>query len=162
MKPVIRSEKHYVQISLATVTGSATVNTVLVDAVTLLNKNAVSEVVEGAIVKAVYIELWVLGASANATQVTALTKFVAGVAPFSAAQLGALGTTANKKNVLFVSQGLASNDGIANPINIMRGWYKIPKSKQRFGLGDTLELQVLAQAAVDLTICGFSTYKEYT
>jgi len=162
MKAPIHAVKHYVQTSLSTITTGAKLDIVLVSAELIQNVNAVNEVQEGSIVKAVYIELWILGKTSASSQITALTKFVAGVAPFSVAQLAALGTTANKKNVLFVSQGLASNDGIANPINIMRGWYKIPKSKQRFGLGDTLELQIFAQGGADLEVCGFTTYKEYT
>ncbi len=162
MRAPIHSEKHYVQMSLSTVATTTVVNTVLIDAVTVANKNTVSEVVEGALVKAIYIELWIQADSLAGTQVTALTKFQSGAAPFSAAQMAALGTTPGKKNTLFVSQGLASNDGVSGPIAIMRGWYKIPKSKQRFGLGDTLELQILAQGAADVDFCGFATYKEYT
>ncbi len=162
MRPVIHSEKHYVQTSLATIASLAALNIVLVDAVTVANKNTVTEVVEGALVKAVYIEMWLLGELGDATQITALTKFQSGAAPFSTAQLAAIGTTSGKKNTLFVSQGLVTQDSSGSPLPIMRGWYKIPKSKQRFGLGDTLELQIFAQGASDLTVCGFATYKEYT
>ena len=162
MRAPIHSVKHYVQFSFRTALTGAVQNLLLIDAHLIQNVNAVQEIQEGAIVKAVYIELWLLGDSADATQITALSKFVAGAAPFSVAQMAALGTTANKKNILFVSQGLASNDGIAAPIPVMRGWYKIPKSKQRFGLQDTLELQVFAQGAAGVDMCGFCTYKEYT
>jgi len=44
----------------------------------------------------------------------------------------------------------------------MRGWYKIPKTKQRFGLGDRLVLQIASQGTDALDFCGFATYKEYT
>ncbi len=148
--------------SFSTVASGTVVSTVLIEGVTVGNKNTVSEVVEGAIVKAIYIELWILGDTANATQITTLTKLQSGAAPFSAAQMASLGTTAGKKNILFTSMGLGSNDGIAAPINIMRGWYKIPKSKQRFGLLDTLELSIFAQGAAGIDFCGFATYKEYT
>jgi len=162
MRPVIHSKKHYVQTSLSTIAGSAKLDIVLVQAVQAADVNLVSEVIEGAIVKAVFVELWLLGASASASQITVLTKFVGDDAPFTVTQLAALGNAANKKNILFCSQGLASNDGIGNPIPIIRQWFKIPKSKQRFGLGDTLELQIFAQNAVALEVCGFATYKEYT
>ncbi len=162
MRPVIQSRKHYVQTSLATITSGAKLDIVLVDATPLQDANLVNEVVEGAIVKAVYIEMWLLGSTASSSQITCLTKFPGGVGAFSIANLAALGSADNKKNTLFLSQGLASNDGIANPINIMRGWYKIPKSKQRFGLGDRLLLQIFAQGAANLEVCGFATYKEYT
>ncbi len=161
MRAPIHSIKHYVQISLTSVLAGAVDTTVLIVGTPTQNLNVVDEVIEGAIVKAVYIELWIIGASSNATAIVALTKFPAGLTGFTAAQMAALGIANNKKNILFVSQGLTSNDGIAPPVNVMRGWYKIPKSKQRFGLGDTLELQVFAQAQ-DQQICGFATYKEYT
>ncbi len=162
MRPVIHSQKHYVQTSLSTVDTLTKLDITLVDAVALLDKNQVFEVVEGALVKAIYIELWILGSTASASQITVLAKQPGGLAAFSTSGMANIGLQDNKKNVLFVSQGLASNDGIAAPINIMRGWYKIPKSKQRFGLGDTLKLQIFAQGAANLEICGFATYKEYT
>ncbi len=162
MRAPIHSVKHYVQTSLATVTGNTVLTTVLVQAVKVGDINLTREVIEGAIVKAIFVELWVIGSVSNATQITVLTKFPAGMTPFSTTELAALGDADNKKNILYVTQGLASNDGIAAPIPIIRQWFKIPKSKQRFGLGDTLELQVFAQNAVDLSICGFATFKEYT
>ncbi len=161
MRAPIHSEKHYVQTSLTSIAAGAVDTTVLIEAVQLQNKNTVSEVVEGALVKAIYIELWIIGGVSSATAIIALVKFPGGLGQYNATQLAALGTAPNKKNILFVAQGLTSNDGIAGPIPIMRGWYKIPRSKQRFGLGDTLELQVFAQAQAQ-EICGFATYKEYT
>ncbi len=162
MRPTIHSTKHYVQMSLTSIAAGALGTTVLVSAVPVASKNLVSEVEEGALVKAVYIELWVFGNAGNATQITTLCKFPSGQTPFTVAEMAALGAADNKKNILFTSQGLVGNDGIANPSVIMRGWYKIPKGKQRFGQGDTLELQIFAQAAESLDFCGFCTYKEYT
>ncbi len=162
MKPVIHSTKHYIQTSLTTAATGTKVDITLIDSVRTVDKDVVFEVEEGALVKAIYIEMWVLGDTANATQITVLCKQPGGLAAFTVGQMAALGIADNKKNILFVSQGLASNDGIAAPINIMRGWYKIPKSKQRFGLGDTLKLQIFAQGAAGIDFCGFATYKEYT
>ncbi len=162
MKAPIHSTKHYVQTSLSTVAAGALLTTVLINGVSILNKNLVSEVEEGASVKAIYIELWVIGTAGTATQITTLTKFPSGQTPFSVAEMAALGAADNKKNILFTSQGLVGNDGISNPNMIIRQWFKIPKGKQRFGLGDTLELQIFAQAAESLSVCGFATYKEYT
>ncbi len=162
MKPTIHSTKHYVQMSLTPIAAGALATTVLISGVSVANKNLVSEVEEGANVKAIYIELWVIGTSGTATQITTLTKFPSGQTPFSVTEMAGLGVADNKKNVLFTSQGIVGNDGVAPPTNIMRGWYKIPKGKARFGLGDTLELQIFAQAAESLNFCGFSTYKEYT
>ncbi len=162
MRPIIHSTKHYVQMSLTSVAAGALGTTVLISGVATPDKNLVSEVEEGATVKAVYIELWAIGGSGTITQITTLTKFPSGQTPFTVSEMAALGAADNKKNILFTSQGIIGNDGIANPTNIMRGWYKIPKGKARFGLGDTLELQIFAQAAESLVFCGFAVYKEYT
>ncbi len=69
---------------------------------------------------------------------------------------------ANKKNIIYTTQGLASNDGIAAPIPVIRQWFKIPKGKQRMGLGDTWNLNVSSRGSDDLIMCGFMTYKELT
>jgi len=124
--------------------------------------NLVNEVIEGAVVKAVYIELWTLGSSNDGSQIVTLSKNGNGVTGPSFTQMAALGTYVEKKGILFTHQGLSANDGVGNPVMIMRGWYKIPKSKQRFGLGDGLHLCVANPSANTLTYCGFATYKEYT
>ncbi len=161
MKAPIHSVKHYVQTSLTTVATGTVSTIILIAADAIQNVNQVFEVQEGSVIKAVYVELWIIGASGNSTHITTLAKMPSGVDGFDASEMAALGSASNKKNILFVGQGLTSNDGIAGPVPIMRGWYKIPKSKQRFGLGDTLELQVFSQAGAN-DICGFATYKEYT
>ncbi len=124
--------------------------------------NAVDEVTEGAIVKAVYVELWVLDAGNAGSNVVTLVKTPLNNVGPTFTQMNALGTYPNKKNILFTHQGLTNNDGIDPPMNIMRAWYKIPKSKQRFGLGDRLILTISNSSAQDLFYCGFATYKEYT
>ncbi len=162
MRPVIHSDKHYVQISRSNVATVAANQEILIKAVEGTTANAVDEVVEGAIVKACYIELWTLGTSSGGSEIVILSKQPLGGTTLSFTNANSLGTYQNKKNILFVHQGLSSNDGIARPINIMAGWYKIPKSKQRFGLGDNLLLTIVNNGAATLDYCGFSTYKEYT
>ncbi len=162
MRPVIHSEKHYVQISLSTAL-TASVNTEeLCRAVPTADKDSVTEIQEGAIVKAIYIELWAIGSSSNQFFTVALAKNMGEMTVMSIAEIAALGTYGNKKNVLYVTQGLASNDGIAAPIPIIRQWFKIPKSKQRFGLQDKIILSVASRGDASLIYCGFATYKEYT
>ncbi len=162
MRPVIHSTKHYVQMSRFTIGAAARINQDLIIAVESTTANAVDEVEEGAIVKAVYVEMWLLDSGAAGSAVVTLTKATAGSLGPSFGEMNALGTYDEKKNVLFTFQGLTPNDGIAQPFNIMRGWFKIPKSKQRFGLGDRLVLSFGNNSAQDLFGCGFSTYKEYT
>ncbi len=162
MRPVIHSRKHYVQNSLATIVGSAKLDLVLAEAIVQGATSGVQTVTEGALVKAVYIEEWLrTGETATGSYIVCLFKNPGGSNVFSTTELAAMGTAENKKNVLFFSQALV-NDQDADAIPVMRGWYKIPKSKQRFGLGDRLVLQIFAQGAIDLHICGFATYKEYT
>ncbi len=134
----------------------------LIAAVAVQNKDAVDEVVEGAIVKAVYIELWTLNSSNDGSEVVVLSKQPASDAGLSFTDMNGLGVYDNKKNILFTHQGLSSNNGVGNPINVMRAWYKIPKSKQRFGLGDSLVLDIANNGANASEYCGFATYKEYT
>ncbi len=162
MRPVIHSNKHYVQQSLRTIVASALETTTIIEAVTVTSANLVHEVQEGAIVKAVYIELWVRAAGASpGSYIFAVYKDPGGGTAFNTTQLAAMGASENKKNVFFFSQALI-NDNDADAIPIFRGWLKIPKSKQRFGLGDRLLIAFFAQGAVDMVACGFETYKEYT
>ncbi len=162
MRPVIHSKKHYHQMTLSTVTTGAKVDNAIITSVETILANLNNEVAEGAVVKACYVELWVIGSVSNQFFTIVLAKQSGGTDVFSTTELADLGGADNKKNILFTSQGLASNDGIAAPIPVMRGWYKIPKSKQRFGLGDKLTLQVMSRGSDDIIFCGFATYKEYT
>ncbi len=122
----------------------------------------VAEVSEGSIIKAVYVELWTLGSSNDGFQIVVLEKSTQDATGPTFVEMAALGDYNNKKNILFTHQGLSANDGIGNPMPVMRGWYKIPKTKQRFGLGDRLNLNISNPSANTLTYCGFATYKEYT
>ncbi len=162
MRPVIHSVKHYVQISRSTV---ATVTAVTIDlalAQNIQNVNAVDEVLEGALVKAVFIELWLLNSSNDGSDIVVVTKNPSGGAAPTFTNMNALGLFDNKKNILFTHQGLSSNNGVGNPVQILGGWIKIPKSKQRFGIADKLQLTIANNGPSTLEFCGFATYKEYT
>ncbi len=162
MRAPIHSVKHYVQTSLATVTGLALLNTNLVVAVEGPSANLVNEVVEGAIVKAVYVELWVRASGASPGSFVFVIEKRPGISSsvMNTTDMAALGDYENKKNVLYTTQGLV-NDNSADAIFAYKGWLKIPKSKQRFGLNDILSWSVFAQTSVDLVVCGMTTYKEY-
>ncbi len=161
MKPVIHSIKHYVSHTrAATVTGT-TLALVIVDAVSVSAVGAATnQVEEGSIVKAVYVENWyVADQDAMGSCTMILEKVPAGQDPATTTQMANLGAYPNKKNVLQVHQGLTPGQN-QNPMPFFMNWYKIPKGKQRFGLGDRL---VLSQVAVSggMETCGFFTYKEY-
>ncbi len=160
MKAPIHSRKHYVQRSLTTVV-AGTVNVFQVAfAVNATLANLGSEVAEGALVKAVFVELWARGAEVSPGAV--LISFVKTPDNQSMTFIDQtdLDGWTNKKNVFYHTQGL-TNDSNADAIPFVRQWIKIPKSKQRMGLGDSLLLVTSAQA-LDTNICGFATYKEYT
>ncbi len=161
VRPMVHSTKHYLQSSLRTVVAGANDNVTHIDAVAVVDKNATNEVEEGSTVKAIYIEHWArTGDLAPGSFVYAVYKVPGGGAAFSTANMAALGSADNKKNILFTSQALL-NDQDADAIPIIRGWVKIPKSKQRMGLGDRIISTHFAQV-LDSIVCGFSTYKEYT
>ncbi len=124
--------------------------------------NAADEVREGAVVKAVYFELWAIGESGTQTSIVTVTKDIGGANGPSFGQITGLNAYTNKKNVLFTHQGITGNDGVSGPNAILRGWVKIPKSKQRFGLGDALHLTCASQGDATVNFCGFAIYKEYT
>ncbi len=160
MKAPIHSIKHYVQKSLSTVLSGAADPILIVNSVNPSAVNTEVEVVEGAIVKAVFVEMWVrAGDTSPGSTLVTLVKTVDNTIP-SFADMINLHDYANKKNVLYHTQGL-TNDQDADAIPFVRQWFKIPKGKQRFGLGDALYLVVSAQA-LDNIICGFFVYKEYT
>ncbi len=161
MRAPIHSVKHYVQTSLSTVVAAAILEINLVSAVVPSGVNLVNEVIEGALVKAIYIEEWLrTGDTSPGSFILIVEKVVGNKAAPSAAQMAALGTYENKKNILFTSMGTL-NVNTANATPVLRQWLPIPKGKQRMGLGDELRIVIFAQS-LDIIRCGFATYKEYT
>ncbi len=163
MRPQVHSRKHYVQLSRSTAAANAEIELVIADSQIITAANLVNEVVEGSSVKAVFVELWALSDGNAGSTIVTLTKFPTNLASWTFAEMAAMGSAANKNNVLFFHQGLAANDGVGNPVPLIRQWFKIPKSKQRQALADRIILQMACQTPGTDTIdfCGFATYKEY-
>ncbi len=160
MRAPIVAQKHYIQVSLATVLAGANLATTIVEGVEAGTENAPHEVTEGQVVKAVFVEMWVrAGDTAPGTSLLTLVK-APDAQGFSFADQIALHDYRNKKNIFYHTQGL-TNDQDADAIPFIRQWFKIPKGKQRFGLGDRLILGIAAQA-IDNIVCGFMTYKSYS
>ncbi len=159
----INSVKHYVQMENATVASGARKGVVLVDATAAPATSNTSDVKEGSLVKACFIEVWI---KSNATAGTdtkfqfSLEKIPTGADSASFTQMNNLQAYDNKKNILFYSQGVLG-DLTTQAVPIVRQWFKIPKGKQRFGLGDRLVMNITA-TGFEINTCGFSTYKEYT
>ena len=160
MRAPIHSKKHYIQKSLTTVVGGA-INITQLAVATDVPGGADFDVLTGAIIKAVYVEMWVRSTEASPGTVLVSLIKTPDLQTVTFADQTALNDYANKKNVFYHTQGL-SNDNNADAIPFVRQWFKIPKGKQRFGLGDQLRLCISSQAAIDNVICGFATYKEYT
>ncbi len=160
----INSVKHYVQRFLTTVSGATVLNVTIVDAVVVSAISTPEEVLEGSVIKAVWIEIWAIGQGAEGVVSAfsfSLEKVPAAATPMTSAQSLALMTYPNKKNILYTTQGNIGSDIGANAVPVLRQWFAIPKGKQRFGLGDKLILNLANVAAVDLQVCGIFTYKEY-
>ncbi len=162
MKAVIVSRKHIVQHTQFTV-ASATVTTHSdVAAVAQASVNTAPEITEGNVVKAIFIELWLLtNAASIGTFVCIVEKVPGGQVPPNFTNMTTLDAYPNKKNVLFTSQGLLGQN-VANPTPVLRQWIKIPKGKQRFGLNDKVRINISAIGSADILGCGMTIFKSYS
>ncbi len=158
MRPTINTEKHYIQQSVATVALGAIIPISIAFAVAA-HPSAPTEVREGAKISAVYIEMWITSDDATLSSgIVTLEKRQGNMVAMAAGQSAALDSYVNKRNVLHTFMGLLPSN-TQYPMATIKGWFKIPKGKQRFALQDVLVLNVHAQLD-GLTICGFMTYKE--
>jgi len=162
MKPIIHSTKHIVQVPISQIATGVRENILIFSAVESTVANAATEVEEGAVVKAVFIEMWLQNSANLGHSIVVLEKISQGQNGPSFAEMAALFTYNNKKNILFTHEGLTSNDGVGNPIPVIRQWFKIPKGKQRFGLGDRLTLSISNPSSNNLDRCGMMIFKELT
>ncbi len=163
MAAPINSIKHYVQTSNTAIASGADLNINVVKGVVAPATSTTDEVIQGAVVKAIFFEYWIGGNAATAN--TSQFNFVIEKAPGNTAlitttNMANLAAYLNKKNILFTTQGQigAQVDGNQS-IPVIRGWLRIPKGKQRFGLDDRIVVSALATGSI--RICGFVTYKEY-
>ncbi len=164
MKAPIHSKKHIFQISQATVAQAAVGTTGFAQAI----EGAPSQpqhVGEGALIKSCYIEFWVSQDSASVvgSYTVVMEKQPGNSATITTGNMAALHDYSNKKNILFTAQGLLTpSDG--GQVPVLRGWYKIPRGKQRMGLGDILRITIRNNNAtsIDQNFCGLIIYKEYS
>ena len=160
MKAPIVSRKHIVQHTITQVP-TLTVDTKSeINAVAVQDVNLAQEVVEGSIIKAVFIERWLLGTFNEGSFVLIVEKSVGGQGVPLITDMTTLDAYPNKKNILFTSQGLLSEDN-ANPIPVLRQWIKIPRGKQRFGLDDKLRVCIASIGGESVQYCGLTIYKSY-
>ncbi len=163
MQPPINSIKHYVhRTNVAVGTGVLQSNIIAESVVAPATANAFS-VKEGAVIKAIFVEIWLIhtGAATVVSQVAIIVEKRPGNSVgMTAAQALNLGAYPNKKNILFVSQGLLTSREVGGPIPLLRSWVMIPKGKQRMGLDDQLILHI-APIGATANVCGIFTYKEF-
>ncbi len=164
MRAPIHSKKHIFQLSQGTIAQSA-INTQDIIVAQEAASTTPSVVEEGALVKAVFIEWWLGNQSSTVvgSYTTIVVKNPGGSNSADASEMAALHDYANKKNILFTSQALVPpTDG--GQVMVLRQFLKIPKGKQRFGLGDKLQLVTRNNNATSVVInfCGLAIYKEYT
>ncbi len=159
MRPRVHVEKHMVQKSLFAVASGALAVQVIASGLQDPDAAVATNVREGATISAVYCEMWITSDdTAAGTAIITLEKRQSGVGAMTAANSASLDSYANKKNVFYTFQGLIGpNTQI--PAASIRQWIKIPKGKQRFGIGDNLVLNVHGQSN-GLAACGFFIYKE--
>ncbi len=165
MRSPINSVKHYIQTTNATIANNAIETIPVIEGVVAPATAATKDVKEGSVVKAIYIERWLNGASTtsgtNSQFVLTVEKKRVAETDMTFSQSQNLMAYPNKKNILYTTQGvLGSELAGANAVPIIRQWFPIPKGKQRFGLGD--ELVVNISAIITTRRCGMATYKEYT
>ncbi len=159
----INAVKHYVPATNSLTTSGSVRNQTVALAVpnTALPVNA-GDVKEGSVIKAIFLEYWCGGAGATGadTQFSlAFYKQQGGTNAMVAADLLNPGAYDNKKNIIFFSQGvIMGSDTQAVPL--LRQWFKIPKGKQRMGLGDIWKVG-MTPTGESINNCGFATYKEY-
>ncbi len=160
LRPRVKTKKHYFQVTLSNVTSAATNQETFLDSVETTVANLAHEVAEGATVSAFFAEIWVIGGTADQFFTAVIAKLPGGVPSVFQGDLVDLFSYDNKKNILYTTQGLAPNDGVGQPIPLVRQWFKVPKSKQRFGLGDRLQFAISSRGDGTITYCGFFMYKE--
>ncbi len=160
----IHSNKHFVPRTELSVSAGATVNHQIIDAVVAPAASNTFDVVEGSVVKAIYCELWIVGAGTvdQTTQfVLTIEKVPAGQNPATNTQMLNLQSYTNKKNILYTTQGIVgARIAGANAVPIIRQFFLIPKGKQRMGLGDQVFINITSVSTI-LRICGMFIYKEY-
>ncbi len=162
MAAPINSIKHYVARPSQVIATGAISNFVAVDAVVAPATAATKEVTEGAVIKAIYVEMWLGSNEAAGSEsqfVLTVEKKRDAEPDMTNAQALNLQAYPNKKNILFTSQGIVGSLAVSGAIPIIRNWVMIPKGKQRFGLDDQFLINVAAVGALQL--CGITTYKEY-
>ncbi len=156
---MVHTEKHVTQHSLFSVGSGALTTLTIASALQDHDPAVANNVREGCTISAVYCEIWLSSDdAASGTAICTLERRPGGVNAMIAAESAALNSYDNKKNVLYTFQGLLPSN-VQFPMPSIKGWIKIPKGKQRFGIGDKLVFNIHGQSN-GVAGCGFFIYKE--
>ncbi len=160
VRPVINSEKHIVQFPVTQVIAGAIGGQTIVQGTDDINPVVASDVAVGTVVKAVYLELWIMGGGAQPGSMNVIVEKRPSSSPIpTVADMNALNTYDNKKNIFEQHQGLVG-DSNTNPTPFYRGWIAIPKGKQRIGRGDLIGF-ILNFQVETTEFCGIAIFKAY-
>ncbi len=159
----INSIKHFVHLARTVIASATILNVVIVHGAVAPGVSTTSEVTEGSVVKAVYVEMWLhsnvtTGGTTSAFNVT-VEKRPANAAAMTNVNASNLQSYANKKNILYTTQGVLGPDA-AQAVPILRQWIAIPKGKQRIGFEDDIVININSITGA-LSACGIFIYKEY-
>ncbi len=164
VRPVINSNKHFVhRTNVAVASGAILVNDIVDSVVAPATANSFN-VEEGSVVKAVYVEIWIIGNAADTTLgvvIGTVEKIPNNAPQMTFAQSVNLGAYPNKKNILYTTQGIVANGTGGPAIPFIRQWISIPKGKQRMGLTDRIVLNLSSSGTAGINVCGIFIYKEY-
>ncbi len=160
MRPIINTKKHVVQFSLATIASGANASLNIALALAAPVATTPAHITEGSKITAVYVEMWIQSQTTSPASAIAIIEKLPGAANNSASttEMASLNSYDNKNNVLWTQMGLTPGNS-TYALNIIKGWIKIPKSKQRFGLEQSIFLTIFAQTAAH-SMCGFAVFKE--
>ncbi len=134
--------------------------TIVVTAVDLPDSSVNNQVDVGSVVKAIYLEMWLTADDAQASSVTISLEKVPRISDLQIfAESQNLHDYFNKNNIFYMTQGLLPavlNSGIP----FLRGWFKIPKGKQRMDKESAIVLNISA-ISNGISACGICIYKSY-
>ncbi len=159
----INTNKHFISQTIATITSGSISNKVVIDAVVAPAASNTTDVTEGAVIKAVYIEFWLASKGAGGEPAMfnlTVERLNADATAMTFTNSVNLQSYANKKNILYTTQGIIGSFNAGPTTPIIRNWIAIPKGKQRFGFQDKLMLNISATAQA-IYNCGIFIYKEY-
>ncbi len=163
MQAPINSVKHFVGQPKANLASGLAITLEIANVVAAPVNTNREDCSEGSMIKAIHFEYWVVtnsGIGTDTTFVMTIEKSPSNTINPAFSDMLNLGGYANKKNILYTTQGVVTSDSSGNAVPIIRDWLKIPKGKQRMGQEDRI---IVTFATVDtaLTFCGMAIYKEY-